>query len=78
MPYVRKSFRKHFIDGMKWIADATVGTLNEIKAIDENTPIDDKIWYTYQNLKVYEYALQETEKELEQAVEGMYHNLNTL
>ena len=28
--------------------------------------------------KAYQYALDMTEKELKQAVEGMYHNLNTL
>ena len=78
VPYVRKSFKKHFIDGMTWIANATVGTLNEIKSIDDNTPIDSDRWFDYQNQKVYEYAMRQTTKELEQAVEGMYHNLNTL
>lgn len=28
--------------------------------------------------KAYEYALEKTKQELDQAVEGMYHNLNTL
>lgn len=28
--------------------------------------------------KVFEYAMDKTTQELEQAVEGMYHNLNTL
>lgn len=28
--------------------------------------------------KVYEYALEMTKKEIHQAVEGLYHNLNTL
>ena len=28
--------------------------------------------------KAFEYALMQTKRELGQAVEGMYHNLNTL
>lgn len=28
--------------------------------------------------KAFEYATEKTEQELDQAVEGMYHNLNTL
>ena len=28
--------------------------------------------------KAYEYAMEETKEELDQAVEGMYHNLNSL
>lgn len=28
--------------------------------------------------KAFEYAMEKTKEELEQAVEGMYHNLNTL
>ena len=78
VPYVRKSFKKHFIDGMTWIANATVGTLNELKSIDDNTPIDGEKWFGYQNQKVYEYAMKQTTKELEQAVEALFHNLNTL
>jgi len=28
--------------------------------------------------KVFEYAMKKTKDELEQSVEGLYHNLNTL
>lgn len=28
--------------------------------------------------KIYDYALDMTKKEIDQAVEGMFHNLNTL
>lgn len=28
--------------------------------------------------KAFEYAMEQTSRELKQAVEGMYHNLNTL
>ena len=38
--------------------------------------IESKAYKSHQ--RVYEYALQMTKRELEQAVEGLYHNLNTL
>ena len=72
VPYVRKSFLKHFIDGLKYIE----GTEYEKKDGDEKLSIDSEEYKYYS--KVYKYAMDMTEKELKQAVEGMYHNLNTL
>lgn len=71
VPYIRKSFDKHFRDGVKYI----LGNDELTKA--ENLSIEDTYYKAYGN-KVYEYALEQTKKELNQAVEGMYHNLNTL
>ena len=74
VPYVRKSFRKHWNDGLKYVAFWDVsedGFQKEDLPIDEYLNCDD-----YK--KVYKYALDMTEKEIHQAVEGMYHNLNTL
>ena len=73
VPYVRKSFAKHFLDGMEYICD------NSIEYDKEELlklSIDSKLYH--EQPKVYKYALAKTEKELAQAVEGMYHNLNTL
>lgn len=71
VPYVRKSFVKHWNDGCKYIE----GTL--IKGIPPiNASIDDD--YFKKMPKAYQYALDMTTKECYQAVEGMYHNLNTL
>lgn len=42
----------------------------------EHISIDDEKYTKYK--KVYEYAINMIEKEVHQAVEGMYHNLNTL
>lgn len=39
-------------------------------------PIDSSIYKSFE--KVYQYALNKTIEELNQSVEGMYHNLNTL
>lgn len=74
VPYVRKSFRKHWNDGLKYMAFWPVTENNfetENKPINEYPDADD-----YKD--IYRYAMDMTEKETTQAVEAMYHNLNTL
>ena len=73
VPYVRLSFRKHFLDGLKYVEK--VENIENISIYD-NLSIEDK-QYTI-NEDAYKYAMDMTEKELMQAVQGMYHNLNTL
>ena len=80
VPYVRKSFWKHFKDAVKYFkcnGEEPPAPILEPGLGVENTPIDDW-WYTEAGDKVYQYALEMTERECYQAVEGMYHNLNTL
>ena len=73
VPYVRKSFWKHYRDGYKFI----LGVEEELEYDGyEDVSISDTV-YTCED-SVYEYALAMTKKEIHQAVEGMYHNLNTL
>lgn len=71
IPYVRKSFVKHWNDGCKYV---------EGSLINENPPLSASIEDDYfkKMPKAYQYALDMTTKECYQAVEGMYHNLNTL
>ena len=74
VPYVRKSFRKHWNDGLKYIAFWPVDE-NQLSTIDR--PIDE--YPDCDDYKdIYRYAMEMTEKETLQAVEAMYHNLNTL
>lgn len=68
VPYVRKSFYKHWCDGNKYICQEANNNLYAGK-----TPISE-----YPDGEAYRYALDMTERECYQAVEGMYHNLNTL
>lgn len=79
VPYFRLSFYKHFKNGLKYIAKDNE-KVEVFSSLDKNlvrdTSINDKM-YT-DNVDCYNYALDCTIKELEQAVEGMYHNLNTL
>lgn len=81
VPYVRKSFWKHYRDGIKYINknDSLINRWENNKSefesryelsivLPEDEPINE----------VIKYAYEMTVKEVYQAVEGMYHNLNTL
>ena len=74
VPYIRKSFYKHFKDGMKYIEERDISELTTV--FNDTLGIEDEKYKTYP--KAYRYAMDKTEKELMQAVQGMYHNLNTL
>ena len=79
IPYVRKSFFKHYIDGLKYVAnwdEESIKNEKNSRINYLNFTINDTDFYEIQN--AYKYAMDMTEKELEQAVEGLYHNLNTL
>lgn len=71
VPYVRISFYKHFKEGMKSIEGMELS-----EDYEETLPIDSDKYTKYE--RVYKYAMEQTVKETYQAVEGMYHNLNTL
>lgn len=73
VPYVRKSFAKHFKDGLQWIEHASKDYIETVPTIIKIDSAEAKDW-----VNAYEYAIEMTERELQQAVEGMYHNLNTL
>ena len=79
VPYVRKSFYKHYKDGLKFVEGLNDWeiTCHEFMYSDiELVPIHDKESYSWE--KAYDYAMAMTEREVYQAVEAMYHNLNTL
>lgn len=69
VPYVRKSFRKHWNKGLKYIAHWNVTEYEkEDKPINEYPDCDD-----YKD--IYQYAFEMTQQEVYQAAEGLYHNL---
>ena len=76
VPYVRKSFYKHFKDAIKYMTGISFEKY-EGSFEPEDQSIDDFFYKSFGD-KVYQYALDMTEREAKQAVEGMYHNLNTL
>ena len=81
VPYVRKSFAKHYKDGLRYIAGIDANDIDYQIDFMLNNIVDysiaDDEWEAY-NHNAYQYAMDMTVKETQQAVEGMYHNLNTL
>ena len=69
VPYVRKSFAKHYKDGMEFLMETQWEN-------DEALGIDNEIYKS--NESVYKYAMKLTERELKQSVEALYHNLVSL
>lgn len=81
VPYVRKSFAKHYRKGLKYLEGITDVTIDYsidflLKNAAEYSILDSE--YTAYSPKAAQYAYDMTKEELTQAVEGMYHNLNTL
>ncbi len=74
VPYVRKSFVKHWRDGYRYIAKAN----DELDWEYLKTFSIDSRQFSEKFPDVYKYAMDMTVKEVHQAVEGLYHNLNTL
>ena len=88
VPYVRKSFYKHYCDGLEYISKTDYywipGSIGDQK-VEKNQwkqmsdfmckwfSITDK--YGYSDDAAYKYAMDMTQRELDQAVEGLYHNL---
>ena len=71
VPHVRKSFKKHWLDGLEFVEGC-----DRQDNVDSKLSINDEFYKSHP--KAYEYALKMVEREVHQAVEGMYHNLNTL
>lgn len=71
-PYVRKSFFKHYRDGVKYL---------EKRGLDysfhDGLSIDDEDYKVY-SPEAYQYAMDMLEREGRQATQGLFHNLNTL
>ena len=86
VPYVRKSFTKHLKDGMRYCEGKSEYKLERFERWLKNTKEgceNGAICFHNTEFKelhpeAWEYAMEMTEKETMQAVEAMYHNLNTL
>lgn len=82
VPYVRKSFRKHFIDGLKYLKKYNEDKANKIVSKYTNNSkeleFENRLCKKGKFKQVYKYAIEQTEREAHQATEALYHNLNTL
>lgn len=88
VPYVRKSFYKHYKDGIDFWLDVESDftkpeeeiredLYNYIELAKEKNYGLDNEYFDFEN-PIYKYAIKQTGKELKQAAEGMFHNLCTL
>lgn len=82
VPYVRKSFYKHFCDYAHFVKNQFVSQYSENETYQDYTFHPEKYSLKeveeFLDAEAYKYAYNLTQRELYQAVEGMYHNLNTL
>lgn len=91
VPYIRKTFVKKFKDGLKFKfgwddlkADTYILKLIELNG--NQVTIAKDMWkhpgwnpiIRHKVNSVYKFALEQTNKETHQGVEGLFHNLNTL
>ena len=82
VPYVKKSFYKHYMTGLDYLCgdrsqfnELLLKNFNKEQLTNDMSIVDP----AYQlNERVYKYALDMTTKEVHQAAEGLFHNLNTL
>lgn len=74
VPYVRKSFAKHFKDGLIYVQHDR----EQAKIVPDELSFEDKQANDIRNDEAYTYAMDMIFKEINQSVEAMYHNLNTL
>jgi ribonucleoside-triphosphate reductase len=81
VPYVRKSLRKHFRDYFEDVEGQTKEeaeeTVSGVEKLYGELTFENKAVLVY-HAKAFNFAYKQTVKETYQAVEGMYHNLNTL
>ena len=83
VPYVRKSFTKHMKDGLRYCEGKSDYKIERFAKWLKHESNDGVLHFDneeFQKLhpEAWEYAMEMTEKETMQAVEAMYHNLNTL
>ena len=72
IPYVRKSFYKHYKDGVNFLEKRELDySFHNGLSIEEGD-------YKAYSPEAYEYAMEMTIRETHQAAEGLYHNLNSL
>lgn len=78
VPYYRKSFYKHYVDGYTYMVNHGNPPANEPNVPIEELSVESS-WYAEDIYPdVYKYATDMTQRELKQSVEGFIHNMNSL
>ena len=84
IPYVRKSFYKYWKKGLRFLKQDVLDSLDEslrdktVGKFNAELPIDSEHYKNPVFSDVYNFAMEMLKEEIDQAVEGLYHNLNTL
>ena len=83
IPYVRKSFTKHMKDGLRYCENKSEYKIERFARWLKHESEDGLLHFDNEEFQALHpeawiYAMEMTEKETMQAVEAMYHNLNTL
>lgn len=78
-PFVKLSFYKHYLDGMKYLEgmDEEWIESNKVDYKRDMPSIDDPEYFCLDS-KAYTYAMDMLEREGQQSTQALYHNLNTL
>jgi len=81
VPYVRKSFFKHYRDGLQYVEELEEDKIKEkLESIEnlckEELSISSEVYKEYS--KAYKYAYKKLLDEIEQSISALFHNLNTL
>lgn len=78
-PFVKMSFVKHFQDGLKYLENKSDCEIKQFKKwFNENKLSIDNEELKTKHPTVYRYAMDMLEKEGQQSMQALYHNLNTL
>lgn len=78
-PFVKKSFVKHYLDGMKYISHCPQPDLDHFRFwFDQNEFSIDEAWLKEDRPDTYAYAMDMLEREGRQSSQALFHNLNTL
>jgi len=78
-PFVKLSFYKHYLDGMRYLEgmDDEWIEVNRTDYKRDMPTINDPEYFEL-NSKAYSYAMDMLEREGQQSTQALYHNLNTL
>ena len=79
VPYVRKSFYKHYNEVLDILPFCNKIEIDNIEETDIKNPIYyGSHWYNFKSKYIWRKAYKLLKKEVYQATEGLFHNLNTL
>lgn len=78
-PYVKKSFKKHYIDGLAYIDEWEPAKDKGVaeRMLGFEIDMSNELCKEYCE-RAYNYAMDMTKREVYQSIESLYHNLNTL